>query len=433
MHISIIWSPHLYGKNISSVKEVNTALRIVDLFSGAGGLTFGFYYRLRKDGFVRNRKNTFVFANEFDKHAANAFIANYPDIPMLNCDIKVITEAQIKNLIGEDPVDIIIGGPPCQSFSTIGKRRFDDKAKLYIEYLRFLRIIRPKMFLFENVKGMLSMREQIPVLDKNGNEIIDKSGKIVTKPGRLIIDVIKEQFSSIDNNTGYTFVGEEVLDAVSYGVPQHRERVFLVGVRNDLADRVNWVYPPIIKDGIQTPFLTIREAICDLPELGEGQTVRQYTTKPLNPYQTLMRGKCIDLTLHYCGKHSEKLRRIIAAVPQGKGRRYINMLVDNGELPEFCRLTSGYDNTYGRLVENKPSTTITNNMCTPSGLRCIHYIQNRELSPREGARIQSFPDWFIFSGEKANVTTQIGNAVPPLLAIQMARQIEKVLKACDNG
>jgi len=134
---------------------------------------------------------------------------------------------------------------------------------------------------------------------------------------------------------------------------------------------------------------------------------------------------------HGTPEQEEQLRRVIAAVPQGKGRHYINMLVDQGKLPEFCRLTSGYDNTYGRLVENKPSTTITNNMCTPSGLRCIHYAQNRELSPREGARIQSFPDWYVFSGEKANVTTQIGNAVPPLLAIRIARQIEKVIRACE--
>lgn len=90
-------------------------MRIVDLFSGAGGLTFGFYYRVKNGGFVRNRKNSFVFANEYDKHAARAFSKNYPDIQMLNCDIKTITEEQIKELIGDDPVDIIIGGPPCQS------------------------------------------------------------------------------------------------------------------------------------------------------------------------------------------------------------------------------------------------------------------------------------------------------------------------------
>lgn len=404
-------------------------MRIVDLFSGAGGLTFGFYYRLRKNGFIRNRQNTFVFANEFDRYAAEAFHRNYPDIPMLSCDIKELSEERIRELIGTDPVDIIIGGPPCQSYSTIGKRRYDDKAKLYTEYMRLLSIIRPKMFLFENVKGMLSMREQIPDLDDDGNEKHDELGNVLMKPGRLISQVIKEQFSAIDDQTGYTLVGDKVLDAVNYGVPQHRERVFLVGVRNDIADRINWEYPEAICNGKERPFVSIKQAIDDLPALKEAQNITEYDQYPTNNFQKLMRGVNNELTLHFCGTHSEKLRRVIAAVPQGKGRHYINELVDRGDLPEFCRLTSGYANTYGRLVEDCPSTTITNNMCTPSGLRCIHYAQNRELSPREGARIQSFPDWFVFCGGKANVTTQIGNAVPPLLAIRIARQIEKSIRS----
>lgn len=398
------------------------------MFSGAGGLTFGFYYRLRKDGFVRNRKNNFVFANEYDRLAANAFSKNYPDIHMLNCDIKTITEAQIRDLIGDSPVDIIIGGPPCQSFSTIGKRRFDDKAKLYTEYIRFLSIIKPKMFLFENVKGMLSMKEQVPVLDEDGNEQFDEDGKLITKPGRLILDVIKDNFSHIDEQTGYTLVGQDVLNAVNYGVPQHRERVFLVGVRNDLVHRIKWEYPAPTHGEKHIPYLTIKEAIDDLPSLNEGESKERYDKDVQNEYQQLLRGGVDTLALHYCGVHNEKMRTVIAAVPQGQGRHYINKLVDEGELPEFCRLTSGYANTYGRLVESRPSTTITNNMCTPSALRCIHYSQNRELSPREGARIQSFPDWYMFCGEKANVTTQIGNAVPPLLAIRIARQIEKALR-----
>lgn len=129
-------------------------MRIVDLFSGAGGLTFGFYYRLENGQFVRT-ENEFLFANEYDEHAAKAFHINYPDINMIQGKIQDLKEDRVKELIGEDEVDIIIGGPPCQSFSTVGKRRFDDKAKLYKEYLRMLKIIKPKMFLFENVKGML--------------------------------------------------------------------------------------------------------------------------------------------------------------------------------------------------------------------------------------------------------------------------------------
>ena len=158
-------------------------MRIVDLFSGAGGLTFGFYYRLENGQFVRT-DNDFVFANEYDVHAARAFQANYPDINMINRKIQDLTEDEITEMIGEDEVDIIIGGPPCQSFSTVGRRRFDDKARLYTEYIRMLRIIQPRMFLFENVKGMLSMREQIPVKDENGNPVLDENGKQKTKNGK---------------------------------------------------------------------------------------------------------------------------------------------------------------------------------------------------------------------------------------------------------
>ena len=220
-------------------------------------------------------------------------------------------------------------------------------------------------------------------------------------------------------------VGDEVLDAVNYGVPQHRERVFLVGVRNDILEQVNWHYPEATHGIDGLPYITINEAISDLPEIAEGGRADTYVNDPVNAYQILMRGQNQELTHHFCGTHNEKMRRVIAAVPQGEGRHYINHLVDIGELPEFCRLTSGYANTYGRLVADNPCTTITNNMCTPSALRCIHYAQNRELTPREGARIQSFPDWYVFDGQKGHVTTQIGNAVPPLLAMAMARSIEE--------
>ena len=393
-------------------------MRIVDLFSGAGGLTFGFYYEFVNGRFVRTQN---------DKHASDAYQANYPDIHMENCNIKELSDDIVCELIGDREVDLIIGGPPCQSFSTVGKRQFDDKARLYEEYLRMLKIIQPRMFLFENVRGMLSMKEQIPVIDENKQQIIDGNGEPVFEDGELIMDIITEQLSSIEGAIGYTIVGKEVLNAKDFGVPQSRERVFIIGIRNDLVRQIDWHYPESTHGENLLPYLTIRDAISDLPPLVAGGSCDHYINQPQNQYQILMRGNNQELTQHYCGTHNEKLTRIIAAVPQGEGRPYINQLVDKGELPELCRLTSGYNNTYGRLVGNQPSTTITNNMCTPSALRCIHYGQNRTISPREGARIQSFPDWFRFIGKKANVTMQIGNAVPPLLAMAMARQIEKIL------
>lgn len=406
-------------------------MRIIDLFSGAGGLTFGFYYRIRNNTFVRNRKSSFVFANEFDSHAAKAFSANYPDITMLNKDIKSLTENEIRELIGEKSVDLIIGGPPCQSFSTVGQRMYDEKAMLYEEYLRILSIVRPKMFLFENVKGILSMKETFYKINEEGKILFQttknkETGRERKKPivdhyGRYVIDIIQEKFANISDGFGYNIV-KKTLNAVDFGVPENRERVFIVGIRNDLD--IKWEYPSP-KDSNK---LTIKEAISDLPQVGESENVSQYVLPPQNSYQELMRHNTKEITHHYCGEYGEKIRTVIKNVKQGEGKNDFNKLVESGKIDQKYKLTSGYANTYGRLIENHPCTTITNNMTTPSGLRCIHYAQNRALTPREGARIQSFPDWFQFEGDKGNVTTQIGNAVPPLLAIALAKQIDSALK-----
>lgn len=403
-------------------------MNIIDLFSGAGGLTFGFYFRKKGNQFVRNRKNTFIFANEYDENAAEAFKKNYPDITMINSDIKELTDERVAELIDKQSVDIIIGGPPCQSFSTVGQRIYDEKATLYQEYLRILRIARPKMFLFENVTGILSMRETFYKKDENGNveyeEVTNKeTGRTRKKPiiigyGKPVIDIIKEKFANIDNSLGYT-IKTKTLNAVDYGVPENRERVFIVGIRNDLD--IKWEFPK----KYDTKEITIREAISDLPRVSEGQKKEKYTIEPKNPYQVLMRKDSKKITQHYCGIYGEKIQIVIKNVKQGQGRNDFNKLVNEGKIDEKYYLTSGYANTYGRLMANSPSTTITNNLSTPSGLRCIHYSQNRALTPREGARIQSFPDWFEFCGHKVNVTSQIGNAVPPLLSLELAKSFEK--------
>ena len=374
-------------------------MRIVDLFSGAGGLTFGFYYNLINGEFVRNENCDIIFANEFDSAAAEAFRINFPDLNMVEKDIKHLKRAEILRLIGDEEVDLIIGGPPCQSYSTIGRRVYDDKAKLYNEYYRLLEIIRPRMFLFENVKGMLSMK------DENGDKVID---------------VIENKFANIDGEFGY-HIEYDVLDAVHYGVPQHRERVFIIGIRNDL--NIEWEFP----EG-NGEIITLRQAISDFPVISSGEEITDYgETRPQNEYQRIMRGDTQVLTCHFLAVYGDKIQTIMNHVIPGEGRNYINKLVEDGILGEEYKLTSGYNNTYGRLYADQPCTTITNNMSTPSGLRCIHYDQNRALTPREGARIQSFPDWFQFSGNRRQIKTQIGNAVPPLLAMKLAEALQRIL------
>lgn len=376
-------------------------MRIVDLFSGAGGLTFGFYYNLIDGQFVRNENCNIVFANEYDIAAAEAFRHNFPDVNMINRDIKLLSEQEVLDMIGDEEIDLIVGGPPCQSYSYIGKRVYDDKAKLYNEYFRMLSIIRPRMFLFENVKGMLSMKDS---------------------EGKLIIKDIEEKFAHINADLGYNII-YDTLDAVNYGVPQHRERVFIIGIRNDL--ELNWSFDDLPKDEYQW---TLKEAISDFPRIQSGEEIVEYgDSVPTNAYQRMMRGGCQNLTGHFLAVYGDKIQTIMNHVIQGEGKNYINNLVDQGVLDEKYRLTSGYKNTYGRLYADQPCTTITNNMSTPSGLRCIHYEQNRALTPREGARIQSFPDWFVFYGKRKEIKTQIGNAVPPLLAIRLARQLEQIL------
>ena len=372
-----------------------------------------------------------MFANEFDSHAATAFTKNYPDIKMLNYDIKLLDEKKIRDIVGSESVDLIIGGPPCQSFSTVGQRVFDEKATMYEEYLRILNIVRPRMFLFENVKGMLSMRETFYKKDEEGHIQYkvtrnketgrERRRPIVEGYGKKVIDLFEARLKSIDGDFGYT-VYKAVLNAADYGVPENRERVFIVGVRNDLG--IEWVFPePTHKN-----YLSIKDAISDLPSVEEGQSVDTYRDEPENVYQRLMRGDCKLITGHYCGVYGEKIRTVIQNVKQGQGKDDFNELVDKGIIDSKYKLTSGFRNTYGRLIEDQPCTTITNNMSTPSGLRCIHYNQNRALTPREGARIQSFPDWFQFAGERVHITSQIGNAVPPLLAITLAKSISKTLE-----
>ena len=157
-------------------------INVVDLFSGAGGMTLGFKYIIKNNSFQKSDEFNILFANEYDKDAANTFKLNFSEVDMIVKDIRNLSEEEIKNKINGKNVDVIIGGPPCQSFSTVGKRVYDDKAKMYVEYLRLLKIIKPKMFIFENVKGILSMRETFYETDGEGNILFD--GNIyMTDPG----------------------------------------------------------------------------------------------------------------------------------------------------------------------------------------------------------------------------------------------------------
>ena len=194
---------------------------------------------------------------------------------------------------------------------------------------------------------------------------------------------------------------------------------------------MNWRFP--IKTVKNDNYLTVSDAISDLPHLEMEQEINTYGLAPQNEYQRLMRQGSIQLTEHFNGEYGEKMQAVMAAVPEGEGKDYINMLVDNGDLAEEYRLTSGYKNTYGRLWWNRPSTTITNNLGRPSSLRCIHPIDNRALTTREGARLQSFPDVCKFVGNKYEKNSQVGNAVPPLLAMSISKEVTRSFEEYLQG
>ena len=283
---------------------------------------------------------------------------------------------------------MIVGGPPCQSYSTLGKRQMDERANLFMQYKRILTILNPKAFVFENVSGILSM---------------DK--------GRLF-ERIKSEFESLGYQLKY-----KLLDAVDYGVPQHRERVILVGFKGEN----RFEYPqPTYGEGLK-PYITLEEAIGDLPSIKSGQTNNTFDSSVSNDFLNFVRKSDETMTEHSAPKNGEHLIKIMEALKDGQSK---------DELPEDIRPKSGYGNTYAKLWWKKPSTTITRNFACPSSSRCIHPRDSRAMSIREGARLQSFPDDYKFYGSDGMKRLEIGNAVPPLLSKVIA---EQMLKALENS
>lgn len=356
---------------------------IIDLFAGVGGLSYGF---------SKLPKFNIVAANEIEKDISIAYKLNHPDVCMLNCDIGSLTEKVLDEALAGQSVDIVVGGPPCQSYSTLGKRQMDDRANLFKQYKRILGILQPKAFVFENVVGVLSMNK-----------------------GKLF-EQIRAEFEEL----GYT-LKHRVLDAASFGVPQHRERVILVGFKGENP----FEYPtPTHGDGLK-PFVTLKDAIGDLPILESGETKNEYAGGDDNDFLRFVRENAsTEVSEHSAPKNGKHLVEIMRALGDGQSK---------DDLPVTLRPKSGYGNTYAKLWWNKPSTTITRNFACPSSSRCIHPRDSRAMSVREGARLQSFPDSYIFYGSNGMKRLEIGNAVPPLLSVAIAKQMAKALSELEKS
>ncbi len=333
----------------------------VELFAGAGGLALG----MEKAGFQH------LLLNEFDHNACETLRLNRPDWNVVEEDIHSV---DFSGLCGK--VDFLSGGFPCQAFSYAGKRLgFEEtRGTLFFELARAVKEIQPKVFLCENVKGLM---------EHDGGRTLE-----------TITDVIKE--------LGYSLVPPRVLKAVMYKVPQKRERLFLIAIRNDFADKVTFEWP--------APFdrvMTLRDA---------------FYAGDLYP---------VDVPESECQQYPEKKRKVMELVPMGGDWRDLPEDVAKEYMKGSYNLGGGKTGMARRLSLDEPSLTLT---CAPAQKqteRC-HPTQTRPLSVREYARIQTFPDDWNFSGNMSSKYKQIGNAVPVNLAYAVGRAVVRLLNQIEK-
>ena len=333
--------------------------KFVDLFSGAGGLLRGFI----NAGFMP------TFSVEMWKPAVETHALNYPHVPLLNRDIRTITNEELKKYIGD--IDVVVGGPPCQGFSTIGKRLVKDpRNELVFEFIRFVNVLRPKAFLMENVKGLLS------------------------SDGGKIKEAIEKEFESI----GYA-VKSTVLCAADYGVPHLRNRVFSLGIRNDLAVTPTFPQKTHQKDN----YNTVGSVISDLV------------------------GKENQVPNHVPMSHNKTVVERIKCIPEGGGipKEGLPEAVARGSRSDYKdNEIKNFSHVFKRLSRFRPAST----MVPGHNAFPLHPTENRSLTVREAARIQTFPDDVVFCGTRQDQCIQVGNAVPVELAFQLAKHIATLIE-----
>jgi DNA (cytosine-5)-methyltransferase 1 len=387
----------------------------IDLFCGAGGLSYGF----QEAGFVC-ALGIDQDADACETHAANLFSkTRCLDIQTITCPPKLMEE------LGIPRVDVIIGGPPCQGFSLVGRgkvrslsREVQDRISrqnyLYREFVRFVKALHPQFFVMENVPHLSSFADGI------------------------MMQAIREDFDTL----GYD-IYPEVLEAAQYGVPQHRRRLFIIGTR------IGWVYRrPRTTHGDTIPVRTLADAIADLPPVQAPSLLEELPYIPRRPpdvnvseaYTALMRSTVPHVHQGAIFDHVVRPVRkddyvIFRAMKQGDRYRDVD--------PQYRRYAmkrsqrdgrDAFADRYYKLRWDQPCVTITAHMAK-DGYRYIHpdIDQPRTLSVREAARIQSFPDHFRFAGYRTSRFYQIGNAVPPLLAEAIGRSIARALREYRQG
>lgn len=365
-----------------SKKKNNT---IISLFSGGGGLDIGF----ESEGYK------VVWANDNMENAVRTYKANISE-NIICADINDIDIEKIPK------ADIVIGGPPCQSFSLAGKRHTEDaRGRLVWRYIDIIKHVMPRAFVFENVTGLLSAKN---------------------KKGHKILPELIETFKSI----GYT-VNYKVLNAADYGVPQRRKRVIIVG----LLGGDEFTFPEPTHNELGTgglkKYVSASEAIGDLTGTLINDGSKMYSHDAMSDFQQLMRGEQKATSDHYPPQMSELDRFIVKHVKPGGNYMDIPPTVNSKRIRRLQK-DGGHTTCYGRLSSDKPSYTINTYFNRPNVGCNIHYEEDRLITAREALRFQSFPDWYkIVSTNKQDRNTIIGNAVPPLLGKAIAKQLKKYL------
>jgi DNA (cytosine-5)-methyltransferase 1 len=355
---------------------------VVDLFAGGGGLSLGF---AAAGAHV-------VLAVEANKWAAATHEANHPETVVLNEEIDDSWDirSRLGESVGARECEILIGGPPCQGWSTLGHRARDERRQAMNAgvrlFLRQVELLHPPAVLMENVRGL------------------------AVKEGGRHLHVAENRLRS----AGYRVTTWDVR-AADFRVPQLRHRLFLVGIRDDLGLDFNLQVTCPKKE-----WLSVWDAIGDLPSLGAGGRSDTYACAPKTALQERLRRGSTGLSLHEAPDHSTRIRAILSAL-HGEGS-------SRSDLKDGLELTSGFHNTYCRLRSDEPAPAVTSSAGRVSSGRNAHPFDDRALTPREAARLQTFPDAYHWVGPgRWSIYEQIGNAVPPVLAEAVARQLLSLL------
>ncbi len=385
---------------------------MVDLFSGAGGLSCG----LEMAGFRP------ILANELVPAYAETYRHNHPNTDLIVGDVREVSEANIRKRLGvaKGEVDLLAGGPPCQGFSINAPIRSldDDRNHLFKEYIRIAKELLPKAILIENVPGIISM------------------GK------GTVVDQIYKEIKEL----GYS-IQHKILFAGHYGVPQMRFRTIFLAVKGggteivfpepkyDAKAVANFTGAkelclnilPLFQQSLK-PQTSVWDAISDLPEIESGSKndkIRYACKKPQSQYQEILRNGSDFVYNHSCNNLGKVNIERMKHIPQGGSWRDIPFDL----LPKGLQRARRSDHTkrYGRLdPEGLCSTVLTK--CDPHWGSFFHPTQDRVISIREAARIQSFPDSYHFTGSVTQQYEQVGNAVPPLMANEIGKSIISMLE-----